>query len=98
MLSIPILRNDGKTATSLREKAALLREHAFARPPEADLDDILNYSYPSPLEIEDRLSTEEVLVAYLRAKPNKALGPDGIPNRVVHLLAKSRIALLERLF
>ena len=62
------------------------------------MNDILGYRYPKPLAIEDRLSTEEVATAYLRTKPDKALGPDGIPNRVIHLLAISRIALLERLF
>ena len=65
---------------------------------ETELSDILNYRYPRPLEMEDRLSTDEILVAYLRTKSDKAPGPDGIPNRVIHLLARSRIALLERLF
>ena len=98
-LSIPILRNkDGNTATSIKEKAAFLREHAFSRPIEADLSDIINYRYPKPLEMEDRLTTDEVLAACLRTKPDKAPGPDGIPNRVIQLLARSRIALLERLF
>ena len=76
----------------------MLREHAFSRPIEAELGDTLNYRYPKPLEIEDRLTTDEILAACLRIKPDKALGPDGIPNRVVYLLARSRIALLERLF
>ena len=97
--SIPILRNkNGDSAISLKEKAVFLREHAFSRPIEADLSDIVDYSYPSPLETEDRLTTDEVLAACLRTKPDKAPGPDGIPNRVIHLLARSRIALIERLF
>ena len=98
-LSIPILKNrEGDTAISLKEKATFLREHAFSRPLEADLSDILNYRYPKPLETEDRLSTEEILAACLRTKPDKAPGHDGIPNRIIHLLARSRIALIGRLF
>ena len=97
--SIPILRNkDGDSTISLKEKAAFLREHAFLRPIEADLSDIIDYSYPSPLEIEDRLTTDEILAACFRTKPDKTPGPDRIPNRVIYLLAKSRIALIERLF
>ena len=63
-----------------------------------ELSDILNYKYSKLLEIKDRLSTDEILIAYLRTKPNKILGLDKILNKVVHLLARSRIALLERLF
>ena len=97
--SIPILRGeDGDSAVSLKEKAAFLRRHAFSKPLEADLSDILDYRYPKPLEIEDRLSTEEVRAACLRIKPEKALGPDGIPNRIIHLLTRNRISLIERLF
>ena len=98
-LSIPILKNnEGREAISLEEKAAFLREHAFTRPVEADLSDIIDYSYPRPLVVEDRLSTDEILAACLRTKPNKAPGPDEIPNLVIYLLARSRITILERLF
>ena len=48
--------------------------------------------------MEDRLSINEILVACLRIKPDKAPGPDGILNKVIHLLARSRITLLKRLF
>ena len=90
--------NREETAISLEEKAAYLREHAFSTPIRAELGDTLNYRYSKPLGIEDRLSIEEVLAAYLRTKLDKAPGPDGISNKVIHLLARSRIALLERLF
>jgi len=96
---IPILRNkDSDSAISLKEKAAFLREYAFSRPIEVDLSDIVGYSYPSPLEIEDRLTTDEVFATYLRTKPDKAPGPDEILNRVIYLLTRSKIALIKRLF
>jgi len=90
--------SEGKEAISLREKAAFLREHAFKRPIEAELSDIIDYSYSNPLKTEDKLTTEEIYAAYLRTKPNKAPGPDEIPNLVIYLLARSKLAILERLF
>ena len=96
---IPILRGeDGDSAVSLKEKATLLQRYAFSKPLEVDLSDIVDYRYPKPLETEDRLSTEEILAACLRTKPDKAPGQDGIPNRIIHLLARNRILLVERLF
>ena len=83
-LSIPILKNKrGVIAISLKEKVALLREYAFSIPISAELSDILNYRYPRPLEIEDRFATKEILATCLRIKPDKAPGPDRIPNRVI---------------
>ena len=70
----------------------------FPKPIEVDLSDIANYSYPIPLEVEDKLTIEEISAAYLRLKPDKALEPNNIPNRIIHILVKSRITLLERLF
>ena len=94
-----MLRNKrDETATSLKEKAAFLREHAFSKSIDADLSDIPYYRYPNPLNTEERLSIEEIQYAYLRTKPDKAPGLDKIPNRVIHLLARNRIALIERLF
>ena len=83
---------------SLEDKAKILKGIVFSKPIEVDLSDIANYSYPIPLEIEDKLTIEEILAIYLRLKPNKALGPDNIPNRIIYILVRSRIILLERLF
>jgi len=70
----------------------------FPRPIEADLSDILDFTYPRPLETENRLSIDEIYAACVRTKPDKAPGTNNIPNRIVYILAKSRITLLERLF
>jgi hypothetical protein len=97
--TIPTLRDtNGRLAISIEDKASLLRETAFPKPIEADLHDITNYIYAKPLEMEDKLDTSEIYRACLRTKPDKAPGPDNIPNRVIHILAKNRITLLKRLF
>ena len=70
----------------------------FSKPIEIDLSDIIDYSYPIPLEVEDKLTIEEILATYLRLKPDKALKPYNIPNRIIYILVRSRITLLERLF
>jgi hypothetical protein len=44
------------------------------------------------------LTEREVLEAIMRIKPNKAPGPDGIPNRVLQEFAGEAPALLIRLF
>ena len=89
-------KNDN-IAISIEDKAKLLRETVFPSI-EVDLSDILDFIYPRSLEIENRLSIDEIYAAYVRTKPDKAPGTNNIPNRIVHILAKSRITLLERLF
>jgi Endonuclease-reverse transcriptase len=93
-LSIPSLRVGDYTATTLQDKASLLREQAFKNPLPADLRDTFNYRYPKPLSTDETVTLEEVQAACLRTRPDKAPGPDGIPNRVIHLLARQRITLL----
>ena len=97
-ISLPTLRKGGITAISATEKSQLLRAEAFPEPREAELDDILTYNYPDPLETPEKISIDEIQRASLRTKPDKASGQDGIPNRVLHLLARHRITLLQRLF
>ena len=97
-ISLPTLRKDGIIAISATEKSQLLRAEAFPEPREAELDDILTYNYPDPLETSEEISIDEIQRASLRTKPDKALGQDGIPNRVLHILARHRITLLQRLF
>jgi Reverse transcriptase (RNA-dependent DNA polymerase) len=96
--TIPTLREGEVTAFSLKEKARLLRDTAFPKPIEADLTDTLNYTYPSPLETEGELSIEEIQTAWLKSKPDKAPGPDKVPNRIIHILIRNRINLLKRLY
>ncbi|KAJ5667634.1 hypothetical protein N7507_003498 [Penicillium longicatenatum] len=80
---IPALqRPDGSLAETDEQKAILLRDVFFPSPPEADLSDIQHnnttrnqISFPS-------ITEQEVRDAIRRTPPDKAPGPDGIPNRV----------------
>jgi hypothetical protein len=50
------------------------------------------------VEMPSELTEREVLEAIMRTKPDKAPGPDGIPNRVLQEFAGEASALLTRLF
>ena len=63
-----------------------------------DLNDISTYRYNNPLETQEEISIKEIQRACLRTKLDKAPGPDQIPNRVIHILARQRITLLKTLF
>lgn len=76
----PTLRYGGREFESPKEKARLLREVLHPKPPDADLSDITeDYAYPEPLTAP-RITTWEVKRAIDRVSPNKAPGPDGLPN------------------
>ena len=51
-----------------------------------------------PLEVPAELSLEEVKRAILKTKKDNAPGPDGIPNRVIHLIARYSPGPIMRLF
>lgn len=61
----------------------MLQETLFPPPPEADLSDIPDYEYPEPLQMP-AITEKEVCQAVRQAAPNKAPGPDGIPNLTLH--------------
>jgi hypothetical protein len=96
--TLPTLIDREVIATTIEEKANLLRNTAFAQPKEAILENLEGYSYPEPLQTLEELTEDEISKAGLRALPDNAPGPDGIPNRVIHLLIRQRIALLSPLF
>lgn len=82
----------------MNAKAELFREECFPPPPWADLADIENYRYRAQLTTDHEVSEEEVLVAVGKTKSGKALGPDGITNRVAKLLLYHAKGSIRRLF
>ena len=98
MISIPTLVRDGHEAYTPRKKAEILRETHFPPPPEVDLRDIENLDYPEPVEIPGEIQEEEVRKAISATKKDKAPGPDGLPNRILHIIAGETLALLTRVF
>ena len=81
--------NTNREAVRPEDKAGLLKEAFFPRPPEADLRDIETARYEDQIHTPD-ITEKEVLDAIHAAAPLKAPGPDGIPNKVLqaacHLL------------
>lgn len=78
---IPALKRAGAPdAQTFDEKADLLREALFPKPPQADLSDIGRRT----TELIDfpAITDGEVTEAIQRAPADKAPGPDGILNRV----------------
>ena len=81
-------------AISIREKVDLLRTTAFSKAKEANLEDLKGSRYPTPIESDTTLSNDEILGVGLKTKKDSALGLDGIPNRVIHLVLRERIHLI----
>ena len=97
-ISIPTLKRGAIEARDSRSKAELLRDAHFPPPPEADLSDIHNFDYPPPEAVPAALSHEEVIRAIRKTKKDNSPGLDGIPNRVLHLIARHSPESVVRLF
>ena len=96
--SIPtLLGPNGLEAIGIKEKANLLRTIAFSKAKEANLEDIRDFYYPPPIESDLDLPNDEILGVGLKTLKDSAPGPDGIPNRVIHLVLRERIHLLQPL-
>lgn len=67
-------------ATTFEKKADMLKDKFFPPPPEADLTDIQEFTYPQTPTCPLIITREEVLAAIRRPKADKAPGPDDIPN------------------
>jgi hypothetical protein len=84
---IPTLHQGNRTAETAEQKADLLRETFFPTPPAADLSDIEGRTYDQSIDIVfPDINEHEITKAIKRAPPDKAPGPDAIPNKVWHAL------------
>jgi exonuclease III len=72
-----------KTATTVLEKAEVLSDKFFPRPREANLADTVGYEYPDPVTTPEEISAQEITDALRWVSPNKAPGPDAIPNKAL---------------
>lgn len=75
---------DGNASYS--NMANALHNAFFPPPPRADLSDLRNPAYPAPVETEcaAAITIEQIRHAVARTAPNKAPGPDGVTNKVLH--------------
>jgi hypothetical protein len=70
-------------AASNTQKTDTLRKTFFPPPPTANLSDIANASYPDPVPTNPNITMTQVKRAIDKLSPNKAPGPDEIPNHVL---------------
>jgi ribonuclease HI/exonuclease III len=77
-----IINTEGIPQTTTEGKAAAFKTVFFPKPPEADLTDIANYQYSSPLYVP-RLEEHEIANAIKALKADKAPGSDDISNRAL---------------
>lgn len=96
---IPKLEHEGKTVNTTKEKAEVLRKVCLPPQPEINTTGIREFTYPTPIEEENtELGIEEIQEACLGTKPLKAPGPDGIPNKVIHIIARKIPEIIRKLF
>lgn len=81
---MPPLRTGEATATTIPEKAIVLRERFYPRV-DADLDDIIDTTFSdntfsNPLEIESQVTADEVAHLLRTRRINRAPGDDSISN------------------
>ena len=78
-------------------KVELLKQTFFPIPPEADLADIEEYQYLTPLLMSNIIEKKFRTVIFA-ASPNKTSGLDGISNRIFHLSLDLLIFFFQPLF
>jgi ribonuclease HI len=84
---IPTLCQGDRVAETAEQKVNLLREAFFPPPPVADLSNIENRIYDTSQDITfPEINEHEITKAIQKAPPDKAPGPDTIPNKVLRAL------------
>lgn len=87
----------GVIASTFEEKAEMLKEFLFPTSFTPDLTDIEHAVYPREAECPQSISQDGLYAALRRQHPDKAPGPDGIPNRVLKALTPSIVNWLHPL-
>ena len=93
----PLKDSQGKMRTELEDKVEILKNSFFPQIKEADLSDIQDYVYPSPVEWPP-FTQREVRTALSIVATRKAPGQDGIPNLVLNILKDILTLILTSLF
>ncbi|KAI0999644.1 hypothetical protein K3495_g8553 [Podosphaera aphanis] len=80
-------------------KVNFMAQHFFPPPVTPDFQDIAGFTYHEELETIPNVITQQDIEEALRKLPNdKALGPDGIPNRLLKNCSKTLSKVLAELF
>ena len=93
------MRRTGESlVTTFEEKVNALRKTFFSSPPQADIFDILEAVYSSPLLINSQITKKEIRKAIFRSKPDKASGIDDLSNRFLRLVTEKLLFKFRHLF
>ena len=92
------LKKENVEAIRVEEKVGIFRRECFPPPPNADLEDLPGFRYPIQLTTSDEVSQDELAIAVWKTKPDKAPGPDELPNRIVKMITEQATTELVRLF
>lgn len=95
---VPLLRNQDKNLRDgIKGKINVLKGTFFPEPPEADLTDLDGYQYADDIKFPP-ITPHEIQRAIRHAPGNKAPGPDGIPNHILHKIMDIITPALHALF
>jgi hypothetical protein len=78
----PLQKPNSSMEHDHRAKAQIFKDTFFPPPPEADLTDTNNYTYPDPFA-PPPITSREVERAIRNMPPKKAPGRDGIPAHIL---------------
>ncbi len=92
-----LVNPDGTHAKEAKDKAETLRRCFFPPPCQADRSDIDRFQYPPAIDCPE-ITSREIENAIRKAAPNKAPGPDGIPNLILHQTLTLLLPHLHKLF
>jgi hypothetical protein len=96
---LPAIKVPGGDTTADNElKAKALAERFFPPPLPVDLSDIPEAAYGDPINVAQEVTEDEILNAVARVAPDKAPGPDAIPNRLLKECGKALAPTLRRVF
>ncbi|KAJ3476748.1 hypothetical protein NLI96_g10952 [Meripilus lineatus] len=93
----PDLQGPQGMATTNEEKSNVLRDTFFPEAPDANLDDLDDFEYPTPLDSPE-ITSDEVAKAIEVLSPYKAPGPNAIPNIAIQSTRHIIIPSLTSLF
>ena len=95
---IPSIRKeDGSLEDNSMNKLKILKKSFFPPQPTVQLEDTINYQYPTP-HYTGQITDDEIYNAIMRPGPYKAPGISGIPNVILQRLVHQLTPALSRLF
>lgn len=84
--------------SEVSEKMGVLQEAFFPKPLKADLSDTQGYTYPPAKGEWVSITEHEVRTAIQLVPPDKALGEDQIPNRILKAAQELLVLILTTVF